>query len=129
MYTRSIAYKKNYTYILFIHNVFDLMNVYFSIWFVSKKTMNTFNLRLKIACWEFFSLKYIFLSFSKQMRWLFMFVHQKSWKLTFKTGLSVHNIHLNLCGQVENSKWILCSRKTGVKYIYIKIYDVCTNNI
>ena len=24
-----------------------------------------------------------------------------------KTGFSVHNIHLNLCGQVEKSKWIL----------------------
>ena len=25
----------------------------------------------------------------------------------------VHNVHLNLCGQVQNSKRILCSRKTG----------------
>ena len=31
----------------------------------------------------------------------------------FKTGLSVHNNHLNLCGKVENSKWILCCQKTG----------------
>ena len=40
---------------------------------------------------------------------------------------SVRNIHLNLCGQVENSKWILCSRKTGVKGA--KLYFSCKNNL
>ena len=37
-----------------------------------------------------------------------MSLHQKS-------GFSVHNIHFNLFRQVENSKWILCRRKTGSK--------------
>ena len=51
-----------------------------------------------------------FASFLKQIR-LFIFVHQKSLKLTFETGLLVHITYLNLCGQAENSKWILCSQK------------------
>ena len=37
-----------------------------------------------------------------------------------ETDFSVHNIHFYLCGQVENSKMILCSRKTGVKCVYLK---------
>ena len=46
-------------------------------------------------------------------------MHQKSLKAAFKTVFSVHNSHLKLCGQVKNSKWILCSRKTCVKCGYI----------
>ena len=38
----------------------------------------------------------------------------------FKTRLSVYNIHMNLCGQVENCKWILFSRQTGVKCKYLR---------
>ena len=30
----------------------------------------------------------------------------------------VHNIHLYLCGQVENTKWILC---IGVNYAYTDV--------
>ena len=41
-------------------------------------------------------------------------------KLTFKTGLLAHNNHLNLWGQEENSKLISCSRKTGVKCVYLR---------
>jgi hypothetical protein len=33
-----------------------------------------------------------------------------------KIDFSVHSNYLNLCGQVENAKLILYSRKTGVKY-------------
>ena len=36
----------------------------------------------------------------------------------FKTCFSVHNIHL--CWQVENTKLILCSQKTGVKCAYLR---------
>ena len=53
----------------------------------------------------------ILASDSKQIRWLFIFVHQKCWKLAFKTDFSVYNIHLYLCWQVENTKCILCCRK------------------
>ena len=42
----------------------------------------------------------------------------KIFKNAFKTGFSVHNNHLKLHGQLYNSKWILCIRKTGVKYGY-----------
>ena len=32
-----------------------------------------------------------------------------------KLAFLVHNIDLYLCWHVENDKWILCSRKKGVK--------------
>ena len=54
----------------------------------------------------------------------YIFVHQKSWKFAFKIGFSVHNIHLYLCWQLENTKWILCCRKTGVKCAYLRFW--CT---
>ena len=44
----------------------------------------------------------------------------KIFKLAFKAGVSVHNHHLNLFGQVDNSKWILCSRKISVKCGYLR---------
>ena len=64
--------------------------------------------------------------FSKKIRWLFLFVHQKSWKLAFNTGFSVHNIHLYFCSQVENTKWILCRRKMvlNVQYLRFLIYKI-----
>ena len=38
--------------------------------------------------------------------------------------------HLNLCKQEENSKWILCSRKIGIKYKIMDFKDfLCTKNI
>ena len=45
-----------------------------------------------------------------------MYVHKKSLKTEFKTVFRyTMNNHLNLCGQVQISKWILCSPKTGIK--------------
>ena len=43
-------------------------------------------------------------------------------KLGFKTGFKVqlHNIYLYLWRQVENTKWILNSRKIGVKSPYLE---------
>ena len=32
----------------------------------------------------------------------------------------VHNIHLYLGGQVDNTKWILCSQKIDVKCVYLR---------
>ena len=32
----------------------------------------------------------------------------------------VHNIHLYLCRQVEDAKWILCYRKTDVKCMFLR---------
>ena len=62
-----------------------------------------------------------YLSFlSKPIRWLSIIVHQKSWKFAFKTGFTEHNINLYLWWQVENTKWILCSRKIGDKYEYLR---------
>ena len=39
----------------------------------------------------------------------------------FENGFSKYNIHLYLCGQVENTKWILLGRKIG---LYVWISDV-----
>jgi hypothetical protein len=47
---------------------------------------------------------------------LFHLYIENFFKLTFKTGFLVHNIDLYLCWQVEKNKWILCSRKKGVKW-------------
>ena len=35
-------------------------------------------------------------------------------KTECKTGFSGHNDYFNLCGYVDNSQWLLCSRKTGI---------------
>ena len=51
-------------------------------------------------------------------------------KTRVKTGFLVHNIHLYLSGQVENTKWILCSRKIGgvkcayLRFLMFKYYDL-----
>ena len=96
-------------------------NVYFSNRFFSKMTINTYlKLEILVVCREFLAFKYVFVIFSKQIWWLFIFVYQKSWKLAFKTGFSVHNIYLYLCWQVEDDKWILCSWKTYVKCAYFR---------
>ena len=46
----------------------------------------------------------------------------------FKIGFSVHNIHLYLCEQVENTKWILRSQKIGVKWVVFKTSNVQIRN-
>ena len=51
-------------------------------------------------------------------------IHQKFWKIEFKTGFSVHYIHLYLWLQVENTKWIFVLSKNDVKCAVFKIYIV-----
>ena len=94
----------------FIYEI-DNNNVYFSIWFFRKDDKYYLKLEIRVMCREFLALKYVFIFFSKQIRWLFIFVHRKSWKLALKTGFSINNIHLYLCWQEENTKWILSCRK------------------
>ena len=65
----------------------------------------------------------IFRFFSKQIRWLFIFVHNKSLKFAFKTSFSVHNIHLYLCGQVRILDGYCVVEKWELKCIF-KIYVV-----
>ena len=44
-----------------------MINVYFSICFVSKKTINTYlKLEIRVACREFLAFKYVVIVFSKQ---------------------------------------------------------------
>ena len=76
--------------------------MYFNIGFVSKQIRNTY-LRLKIQ--ELSHSRNVFIVFFKTNLMIIISVHQKSLKL---------NNHLNLCGQIKNSKWILSTRKTGV---------------
>ena len=64
---------------------------------------------IRVVFRKFFAFIFVFFVLLK-------FVHPKSRKLTFKTGFLVHNIYLNLCEQVENSKWILCSRETVLNF-------------
>ena len=45
----------------------------------------------------------------------------KNFKSEVKPGFSVHNNPFNMWGQVDNSKWILCNRKTGLKYKYLDL--------
>ena len=40
--------------------------------------------------------------------------------LHLKPFFLVHNIHLHLCWQVEDIKWILCCQKIGVKCAYLR---------
>ena len=51
----------------------------------------------------------------------------KSLKPTLKTVFSVHHIYFNLCWQVVDSKWILCSQKqvlnVGISHL------LCTKSI
>ena len=57
-------------------------------------------------CGEFLAfIKQIFFR-NKSDVYIFIFVYQKSLKPTFEIDFSVHNNLLNLCGQVENSKWL-----------------------
>ena len=49
----------------------------------------------------------------RQIWWLFYYIHLESLNPANKTRYFVHNSHSNLCWQVENSKWILCSRRKG----------------
>ena len=96
------------------------INVYFSMRFKKKKKL-VFKAWNLLCVGNFLAFKYVFLVFfSKQCIWLFIFVHQKSWKFAFKTSFSVYNIHFYLCGQVENTKWILCNWKIGVKCAYLR---------
>ena len=37
-----------------------------------------------------------------------------------KPFFSLHNIHLYLCWQVGNTKWILCCQKIGVNSAYLR---------
>ena len=92
------------------------INVYFSMWF-----FHTYlELEISVVCREFFCFWISIYCFLQTIRWLFIFVHQKSWKQMFKTIFLVLNIHLFLCGQKYNTIWILCSRKICVKCLYLR---------
>ena len=75
-----------------------------------------------ILCSEILTFKYVYIvSLETNQRWLFVFVHQKSWKFASKTDFSAHNIHLYLCWQVdENITGILCCRKMVLNVQYLR---------
>ena len=71
--------------------------------------------RARNSCnvWGMFVLynTYFCLFRNKSDDYTFIFVYQKSLKPTFEIDFSVHNNLLNLWGQVENAKCLLCSQK------------------
>ena len=81
-----------------LFNVYSISvsNVYFSIRFFRKDDKY-------VLCRKFLAFKYTF--------FVFLYIRNQSWKLAFNPGFWVHNIHLYLWCQVENTKWILCCRK------------------
>ena len=72
-------------------------------------------LEIHVVCREFSAFKYIFIVF-------FL-------KLTSINGFSIHNIHMYLCGQVENTKWILFCSNICVKCAFSKISTGCPDQI
>jgi hypothetical protein len=85
-----------------------------------EKDKNTYSkLEIRVVCREFFfAFKYVVIVFFETKQMIIYIC--TSWKLAYKTGFSVHNIHLYLCWQVEDTKWILCYRKIGVKCAYLR---------
>ena len=64
------------------------------------------------------AIKYIYNIFFKQN--LMIIYICKSLKLRIKASFLVHNNYLNLCRQVDNFKWILCSPNTDVNCGYLR---------
>ena len=93
--------------------------LYYSIWFVSKETINVF------CVGNFIPINTYFCLFQINLIIIYIF-KSEILKTRVKTGFSVYNINLYLCGRVENTKWILCSCKIGVKCAYLKflMYNV-----
>ena len=76
-----------------------------------------YNLASKICfmCREFLALKRIYLLFFQINQMIIYIRISEILKLAFKTGFSVHKIHLYIYGQEENTKCKLCSRKIVAK--------------
>ena len=77
----------------------------------SKKTINTYKLEIRVVCREFLAFIVFFRKKSDNYLCLCIILN-----LYVKTGFSVHNIHLYLCLQVENTK--LCCRKMVLNVHY-----------
>ena len=70
-------------------------------------------LEIRVMCRDFQTLDTYLPFFRNKSDDYLFFVHQKSSKVAFKKSFSLLNIHLFV--QVENTKWILCSQKIGLK--------------
>ena len=92
----------------------------------SEKTTNTYSkLENRVVCRVFLVFKYVFIVFFAKKQLLIYICTLKILKIVFKTSLSVHNINMYLCGQVENTKLILCSQKKGsILYLYLNFYVI-----
>ena len=85
--------------------------------YFEKKINIYLKLEIRVVCREYIH-KYIFIVFFEKHQMIFYICKSETLKLL--NLFSVNNIHLNLCGQVKNSKWILCRQKTGVKRVYLR---------
>ena len=52
--------------------------------------------------------------------YLYLYI-KNLFKFSFKAGFPVHDNHFKLCGLPKNSKWIMCSGKTGVRCGYLRL--------
>ena len=60
---------------------------------------------INLFCVEgFLAFEYVFIVFFDTNLMIIYVCTSKSLKISFKTGFSVHDKHLNLCWHVENSK-------------------------
>ena len=74
----------------------------------------TINIYLRLEIWVIWGKVLIFQINIKNI----YICTSKICEFAFKTDFSVNNDHLNLCGQDENSNWVLFSKKIGVNCVF-----------
>ena len=68
-----------------------------------EKTINTYlKIEICVVCTE-----YVFIAFFETNQMIIYICTSEILKTRVKNQFLLHNIHLYLCGQVENTKWIL----------------------
>ena len=74
-----------------------------------------------VVCRKLLTFEYVFIVFvrNKSEDYLYLYIRNLE-NSRLEPFFSVHNIHLYLCWQVEDTKWILCCRKTDVKCAYLR---------
>ena len=79
-----------------------------------KKKINTYlKLEICVVCREFQPLDMYLCFFETKLDdYLVFFIRNLETRV--QTGFSVYTIYMYLCGQVEITKWVLCSRKICV---------------
>ena len=80
-------------------------------------------LEICVVSRKFLAFRFVFIFFEtyKLDDYLVFFIRNLVTRV--QTGFSVYNIYMYLCGQVENTKWVLCCRKIGVNVrVYLRFF-------